>query len=170
SWGPVVADRNYRRHVGEHRKKLTYSEEDTRAKNKKQDSIITLLGTPPDSEAMAIAASSAAAARVNGVGGGGGGGGGRGGGGSPPIPVMLGVNADEGVMFVHGAFPVTMPRLVYHSFVMALFRSSVVGVLRAYGDVADQCAESGDYRRVMSHIMHDYLFRCPNLRAAQLLQ
>ena len=28
-----------------------------------------------------------------------------------PIPVMLGVNADEGLMFVHGAFPVTMPRV-----------------------------------------------------------
>lgn len=46
----------------------------------------------------------------------------------------------------------------------------MVGVLRAYGYLADQCEESGDYRKVMSQIMHDYLFRCPNLRAAQLLQ
>lgn len=29
----------------------------------------------------------------------------------PPVPVMLGVNADEGVMFVHGAFPLTMPKV-----------------------------------------------------------
>ena len=53
---------------------------------------------------------------------------------------------------------------------MALFRSSVFRVLHAYGKVAEQCQESGDYRKVMSQIMHDYLFRCPNLRAAQLLQ
>lgn len=67
-------------------------------------------------------------------------------------------------------FPRRHDQLVYYSFVTALFRTSVIGVLRAYGHLADQCEESGDYRRVMSQIMHDYLFRCPNLRAAQLLQ
>lgn len=29
----------------------------------------------------------------------------------PPVPVMLGVNSHEGLMFVHGAFPVTMPKV-----------------------------------------------------------
>lgn len=61
-------------------------------------------------------------------------------------------------------------QFVYYSFVTALFRTSVFSVLRAYGHLAAQCQESGDYRRVMSQIMHDYLFRCPTLRAAQLLQ
>ena len=61
-------------------------------------------------------------------------------------------------------------QLVYYSFVVALFRTSAYGVLRTYGPVAEKCHQSGDYRKVMSHIMHDYLFRCPNLRAAQLLQ
>ena len=61
-------------------------------------------------------------------------------------------------------------QLVYYSFVLALFRTSMWSVLRAYGHLAEQCRESGDYRMVMSQIMHDYLFRCPNLRAAQLIQ
>lgn len=28
-----------------------------------------------------------------------------------PVPVIMGVNADEGLMFVHGAFPVTMHKV-----------------------------------------------------------
>lgn len=31
----------------------------------------------------------------------------------PSVPVMLGVNADEGLMFVHGAFPLTMPKVLF---------------------------------------------------------
>lgn len=87
-------------------------------------------------EVMADSALAASSARVGGAGGGGLGGGlgvGRGqrgrrrqgGGGTgeeggggdalsplrPTIPVMLGVNADEGLMFVHAAFPLTMPKV-----------------------------------------------------------
>ena len=102
---------------------------DSRKKNKG----LTLLGpklyTAPfinvvqPLKAMSTAASSATAARINRGGGGGGVGGvgvGVGGGGRRvsgeeyrpiPIPVVLGVNAEEGVMFVHGAFPVTMPKV-----------------------------------------------------------
>ncbi|CBN78501.1 conserved unknown protein [Ectocarpus siliculosus] len=168
TWGPVITDRNYRRHVGKHRKTWncdTY-EEEAEERERQESRTVTLTGL-----ALAAAAEHASAAKAPG---------GRGvmsrgrgrdeGQALPPVPVMLGVNSHEGLMFVHGAFPVTMPKLVYYSFVTALFRTSVIGVLRAYGHLADQCEESGDYRRVMSQIMHDYLFRCPNLRAAQLLQ
>ncbi|CAM9474899.1 unnamed protein product, partial [Ectocarpus sp. 12 AP-2014] len=165
TWGPVITDRNYRRHVGKHRKTWNYDAYEEESEERERRESRTPL------EALAAAAEHASAARAPG---------GRGmmnrrrgrdeGQALPPVPVMLGVNSHEGLMFVHGAFPVTMPKLVYYSFVTALFRTSVIGVLRAYGHLADQCEESGDYRRVMSQIMHDYLFRCPNLRAAQLLQ
>lgn len=60
-------------------------------------------------EALAEAAASATAARArDGVGIGSGRGDDRV---MSPIPVMLGVNSDEGLMFVHGAFPVTMPKV-----------------------------------------------------------
>ncbi|CAN0443877.1 unnamed protein product, partial [Scytosiphon promiscuus] len=45
---------------------------------------------------------------------------------------MLGVNAHEGLMFVHGAFPLTMPRMVYLSFVLGLFRLSMPRIVTAY--------------------------------------
>ncbi|CAB1114878.1 unnamed protein product [Ectocarpus sp. CCAP 1310/34] len=240
-WGPVITDRNYRRHVGKHRKTWNCDayEDEAEERERQESRTVTLNGLGKSKKTKSTNASSDGVDDSSsgggdddgghdhkgaGAAGGGGGGGGRerpsmsrigpahnytapfmnvvqplealaaaaehasaarapGGRGMmnrgrgrdegqalPPVPVMLGVNSHEGLMFVHGAFPVTMPKLVYYSFVTALFRTSVIGVLRAYGHLADQCEESGDYREVMSQIMHDYLFRCPNLRAAQLLQ
>lgn len=40
------------------------------------------------------------------------------------VPVMLGVNADEGLMFVHAAFPMTMPKVR-----LLFFRGKGGGVL-----------------------------------------
>ncbi|CAN0160082.1 unnamed protein product, partial [Ectocarpus fasciculatus] len=181
TWGPVITDRNYRRHVGKHRKTWNCDayEEEAEERERQESRTVTLTGLGKNKKSknnrktstLAAAAQQASAARARGARGMDRGRGGRDEDRAlPPVPVMLGVNSHEGLMFVHGAFPVTMPKLVYYSFVTALFRTSVIGVLRAYGHLADQCEESGDYRRVMSQIMHDYLFRCPNLRAAQLLQ
>jgi hypothetical protein len=39
-----------------------------------------------------------------------------------------------------------------------------------YGALADKHRDNGDYRPVMSQIIHDYLFRCPSRRIAHLLQ
>ncbi|CAM9642155.1 unnamed protein product, partial [Ectocarpus sp. 4 AP-2014] len=242
TWGPVITDRNYRRHVGKHSKTWNCNayEDESEERERQESRTVTLNGLGKNKKTKSKKTSSDGGddsssgggdsdggheQKRAGTAGGGGGGGGRerpstsrigpahnytapfmnvvqplealaaaaehasaarapGGRGImnrgrrgrdegqalPSVPVMLGVNSHEGLMFVHGAFPVTMPKLVYYSFVTALFRTSVIGVLRAYGHLADQCEESGDYRRVMSQIMHDYLFRCPNLRAAQLLQ
>ncbi|CAM9305985.1 unnamed protein product [Chrysoparadoxa australica] len=87
-----------------------------------------------------------------------------------PMPVLLGCNQHEGQMFVHGAFPLSMPKMVYWAFVAALFKDSTRRVLAQYGDMANAQKESGDYRPVMSQIIHDYLFRCPNQRAAHRFQ
>ena len=85
-------------------------------------------------EVMAAAASSATAARAGRGGGSGVGGGGGVSGedrGAMPIPVMLGVNAEEGVMFVHLAFPVTMPKVflfLFFVFYVVDVAFNVVGI------------------------------------------
>ena len=65
----------------------------------------------------------------------GGGGGGGGGGGHvapPPKPLMLGTNADEGAFFVGAIFSFKMPRLVYLTTLLYLFRASALQVARYY--------------------------------------
>eukprot|EP00611_Tribonema_gayanum_P010578 TRINITY_DN2061_c0_g1_i4.p1 TRINITY_DN2061_c0_g1~~TRINITY_DN2061_c0_g1_i4.p1 ORF type:complete len:502 (-),score=90.03 TRINITY_DN2061_c0_g1_i4:1305-2810(-) len=86
------------------------------------------------------------------------------------VPVLMGANSHEGQMFVYAAFPVNMPKYVYWGFVLALFKDSAPKVLQQYGELARQYRGSGDYRPVMSQIIHDYLFRCPLRRTAHLLQ
>ncbi|KAG5186546.1 Alpha/Beta hydrolase protein [Tribonema minus] len=86
------------------------------------------------------------------------------------VPVLMGANSHEGQMFVYAAFPVNMPKYVYWGFVLALFKDSAPKVLQQYGEMARQYRGSGDYRPVMSQIIHDYLFRCPLRRTAHLLQ
>lgn len=54
------------------------------------------------------------------------------------IPVIIGANKNEGEMFVHGAFPITMSKPVYWMFVGALFRDSASRVLKHYRGYVDQ--------------------------------
>ncbi|KAL3920835.1 MAG: hypothetical protein SGILL_003061 [Bacillariaceae sp.] len=48
------------------------------------------------------------------------------------IPIIIGTNKNEGEMFVHGAFPLTMSKAVYWMFVGALFKDSAPKVLKHY--------------------------------------
>ncbi|KAG7371214.1 carboxylesterase [Nitzschia inconspicua] len=48
------------------------------------------------------------------------------------IPIIIGTNKNEGEMFVHGAFPITMSKAVYWMFVGALFKDSAPKVLKHY--------------------------------------
>jgi carboxylesterase type B len=48
------------------------------------------------------------------------------------IPIIIGTNAQEGEMFVHGAFPISMSKAVYWMFVGALFKDSAPKVLKHY--------------------------------------
>eukprot|EP00529_Nitzschia_sp_RCC80_P008792 CAMPEP_0113445524 /NCGR_PEP_ID=MMETSP0014_2-20120614/3232_1 /TAXON_ID=2857 /ORGANISM="Nitzschia sp." /LENGTH=1232 /DNA_ID=CAMNT_0000336581 /DNA_START=224 /DNA_END=3922 /DNA_ORIENTATION=+ /assembly_acc=CAM_ASM_000159 len=48
------------------------------------------------------------------------------------IPIIIGTNSQEGEMFVHGAFPLSMSKAVYWMFVGALFKDSAPKVLKHY--------------------------------------
>ncbi|CAM9755849.1 unnamed protein product, partial [Choristocarpus tenellus] len=121
SWGPVMTDSNYQRHVAKHRKRFTSA---TGGFNY----TAPFMTVVQPLEAMASRAAAATAAslspyqlfpsatdmgatgaqegRVRGLG--------PGVGGeeeAQPVPVLLGVNADEGLMFVHGAYPVAMAKV-----------------------------------------------------------
>ena len=54
------------------------------------------------------------------------------------ISVIIGANKNEGEMFVHGAFPITMTKPVYWMFVGALFQDSASRVLKHYRGYVDQ--------------------------------
>lgn len=132
-----MTDRNYRRHVGKHQKTWVYDEKEAQAEAEKEENVFELIGgggtrqpkpgkaregpkhdyaapfmnvvQPLEVMARGATAAAAASAKPNQ---------GRGGGQKEgdedrvtPVPVMLGVNADEGRMFVHGAFPLTMPKV-----------------------------------------------------------
>lgn len=67
------------------------------------------------------------------------------------IPIIIGANKNEGEMFVHGAFPITMSKAVYWLFVGALFRDSASRVLkhyRGYVDTIEKEAQSLALRQV----------------------
>ena len=65
----------------------------------------------------------------------------------------------------------TQPKIVYQAVVFSFFRGSAGGVLKIYSAQAKRIENSAipDYRLVLSNIIGDYLFRCPNLYAANLL-
>lgn len=83
------------------------------------------------------------------------------------VPVLIGTNTDEGVVFVYSAFGFRMNRLTYLLLVVLFFRASAPAVLKTYAQLAHGSRD--DYRQVLSTIINDYLFRCPNLLYAQLL-
>lgn len=87
------------------------------------------------------------------------------------VPVIIGTTKDEGRVFVFTAFRASMPKLIYQAVVVSFFRGAALRVLKQYSREAEREAESPypDYRPVLSTIIGDYLFRCPNqLVAAQL--
>ena len=56
---------------------------------------------------------------------------------------------------------------MYQLIVLSFFREASLGVLRLYSELAKR--SSHDYRIVLSAIINDYLFRCPNQLFAHLL-
>lgn len=87
------------------------------------------------------------------------------------VPVMIGTTSHEGNVFVFTAYPTMMPKLVYQALVFSFFRSVAPRVLKTYARYAKQVGNgpNPDYRQVLSQIIGDYLFRCPNKYfAAQL--
>jgi hypothetical protein len=68
------------------------------------------------------------------------------------VPVLMGVNAHEGQMFVYAAFPVNMPKYVYWGFVLALFKDSAPKVLQQVsgGATSFLCASDARLSRFCS--------------------
>jgi carboxylesterase type B len=60
------------------------------------------------------------------------------------IPIIIGTNKNEGEMFVHGAFPLTMSKAVYWMFVGALFKDSAPKVLKHYRPYVAQLEAEAD--------------------------
>ena len=67
-------------------------------------------------------------------------------------------------MFVYSAFTSRMSKLVYQACVFGFFQTSAPSVLKKYAPLTRRIDESPypDYRLVLSEIIGDYLFRCPN--------
>lgn len=87
------------------------------------------------------------------------------------VPVVMGTTKDEGRVFVFTAFGTHMPKLIYQAVVFSFFRGSALRVLKQYAALSEREADGPypDYRPVLSTIIGDYLFRCPNqLFASQL--
>mmetsp|Transcript_15104 Transcript_15104/g.23448 ORF Transcript_15104/g.23448 Transcript_15104/m.23448 type:complete len:735 (+) Transcript_15104:1-2205(+) len=57
---------------------------------------------------------------------------------NPDMPIIIGTNRNEGELFVHSAFPASMPKPVYWMFVGALFRDSSAKILKHYRYLVDQ--------------------------------
>jgi len=87
------------------------------------------------------------------------------------VPVILGTNSNEGSVFIFTACPARLNNLAYKAFVFSFFREAAAGVLRIYRQLENRVMQSAqpDYRLVLSEIIGDYLFRCPNLYVASLL-
>lgn len=60
------------------------------------------------------------------------------------IPIIIGTNQNEGEMFVHSAFPTSMPKAVYWMFVGALFRDSSAKVLKHYRGLVDEVEQQAE--------------------------
>ena len=87
------------------------------------------------------------------------------------IPIIMGTNSHEGNVFVYTAFPAKIIKPVYMALIISFFRRAAGRVLKVYASLAKRVAASDtpDYRKVLSTIIGDYLFRCPNQLAAALL-
>ncbi len=87
------------------------------------------------------------------------------------VPVIIGSNSHEGIVFVFTAFPTRMPKPLYQALVVSFFRTHALQILKLYSPLTDYISESPypDYRVVLSTIIGDYLFRCPNQLFARQL-
>lgn len=87
------------------------------------------------------------------------------------VPVIIGSNSHEGIVFVFTAFPTRMPKPLYQAVVVSFFRTHALQILKLYSPLTDYISESPypDYRVVLSTIIGDYLFRCPNQLFARQL-
>ncbi len=74
-------------------------------------------------------------------------------------------------MFVFTAYPTRMAKFVYQALVFSFFRFSAPKILKMYAPLTRNLARSPypDYRLVLSRIIGDYLFKCPNSRFAMQL-
>jgi carboxylesterase type B len=81
------------------------------------------------------------------------------------VPILMGTNSHEGIVFVYTAWPRRMIKPLYQAVVWSFFRESAIRVLRMYAPITRRIDKSlyPDYRLVLSQIIGDYLFRCPNL-------
>lgn len=81
------------------------------------------------------------------------------------VPVIMGTNSHEGNVFVFTAFPTRMNKVIYQALVWSFFRTAAPQILKMYQPYADSLSQVSiypDYRIVLSQIIGDYLFRCPN--------
>ena len=62
------------------------------------------------------------------------------------VPLVLGTNADEGILFVYTAFALPMPKALYWTFVGLLFRDSGGRVLRHYRPACNKVEEEAEER------------------------
>jgi carboxylesterase type B len=88
------------------------------------------------------------------------------------IPVLLGTNKHEGHVFVFTAFPTRMNKFIYHMLLFSFFRTAAPQIMRLYQPYATRLTQTSiypDYRLVLSQILGDYLFRCPNQFVASQL-
>lgn len=86
------------------------------------------------------------------------------------IPIILGTTSHEGAVFIYGGFPTRMVKVVYQTVIFSFFREKALSVLKLYSGFAKklQRVKNPDYRIVLSQIINDYLFRCPNLLFAKI--
>jgi len=82
------------------------------------------------------------------------------------IPILLGTNRNEGEMFVYSVWGGRMGIASYRSIILLLFKALAPKVLKLYKKSADKYRELNDFRAVLSEILNDYMFRCPNWKAA----
>jgi hypothetical protein len=80
------------------------------------------------------------------------------------IPIIMGTTLHEGNVFVFTAFPNRMNQFLYKFLILSFFRQSSFNVLTMYSSKMKNIENSPypDYRLLLSEILSDYLFHCPN--------
>ena len=86
------------------------------------------------------------------------------------LPLLMGTNKNEGNVFMFTAYPQRMPKWVYKMVMFGFFRFAAPRVMKQYESLAMQQQKMPfpDYRLVLSVVLGDYLFRCPNQLFAAL--
>lgn len=82
------------------------------------------------------------------------------------FPLILGTTSHEGIVFVYTAFPTRMMfKFIFQAIVFSFFREAAPRVMKLYSSLTKRVdkSDSPDYRIVLSRIIGDYLFKCPNI-------